>query len=406
MLPSRRTLLIATFAALAVAAPLLAQVYAPAGWPLDAARHAIGRDFVNLWVGGRLILEGNVAVLFDPAAYIAALHRLFDPQLPPHIWSYPPTSFLLAAPLSLLPYGAALVFWTAAGLAGFIAVARIGLRQPEADRVTALLLLAPATFATIICGQNGFLTASLLAGGFLLLERRPVVAGALLGLLSYKPHFGIMVVPALLALGAWRSIAAAAACAVALALVSTLAFGLEPWRAFFAVTLPNQALLLEAFSGFFTSMLISPYSALRHVGLAHGTAMALQVVLALATIALLVLRVRRARDVDIVLGLVTLGTFAASPYSFTYDLPVLALVLARLAVREEFWPPARAGLFAAAWALPLAAPALALAGIPVAAPILLAVLGILCARAALEDIPGPGRRRLLLQHGAAADARI
>ena len=402
MYSSRRTLLVATVVALALGAPLLAQLYAPVRWPLDAAQHAIGRDFVNLWVSGRLILEGNVAVLFDPGAYNAALHRLFDPELPPHVWSYPPTSFLLAVPLAMLPYGAALALWTAAGLVAFLCAARIGLTRPQAGSTTVLLLLAPATLVNIICGQNGFLTAALLAGGFLLLERRPVVAGVLLGLLSYKPHFGIIVVPALLALGAWRSIGAAVASAIGLALVSGLAFGLWPWHSFFAVTVSNQALLLEAFNGFFTSMLISPYSALRHLGLAHGYAMALQAALALATAVVVVLRVRRTRDTDTVLGLVTLGTFAASPYVLTYDLPIVAMVLARLAARDRQWSLAQAGLFGAAWALPLVAPVLALGGLPVAAPLILAVGATLCVR------PGPvfdrSSQREPLRDGAAAGA--
>jgi len=42
-----------------------------------------------------------------------------------------------------------------------------------------------------------------------LLERRPVAAGLLFGLLCYKPHFGLLVPVALASGGYWRSFAAA-----------------------------------------------------------------------------------------------------------------------------------------------------------------------------------------------------
>ena len=68
----------------------------------------------------------------------------------------------------------------------------------------------------------------------------------------------------------------------------------------------------EAFNGFFTFMLVSPYSALRHAGLGHGPAISLQGIIAVSTIAAVVVCVRRIRDPDLVLGLVALGTFAAN----------------------------------------------------------------------------------------------
>lgn len=377
MLHPRWTLLAASLLALAIGWPLLTQIYAPAAWPLDAAKHAIGRDFVNVWVGGRLLLEGNWPVLFDVRGYIAALHRLFDPALPPHFWSYPPTNFLLAVPFALLPYGAALAAWTLAGLAAFFSTACIGLKADARRGAWLLLALAPATLVNVICGQNGFLTAALLAGGVLLLDRRPVLAGMLIGLLTYKPHFGIVVAPVLLALGAWRTIAAAAVTAGLFALASVALYGLGPWQAFLSATIPNQGQMLAAFDGFFTSMLVSPYAFLRHLGIGHGTAMGLQVALALAVIGATAWVASRTHDPDRRLALIGLGTFAASPYTLTYDLPVVALVIARLAARSgpgERWPAPLAAILGTVWALPLASPMLTAFGLPVAPLALLALL--------------------------------
>ena len=60
-------------------------------------------------------------------------------------------------------------------------------------------------------GQTGFLTAALLTGGVLCLERREALAGILFGLLAYKPQFGLLIPLVLVAGGYWRAIAAAGA---------------------------------------------------------------------------------------------------------------------------------------------------------------------------------------------------
>src|SRR5258708_11141400 len=92
------------------------------------------------------------------------------------------------------------------------------------------LLLCPASSITVIAGQNAFLTAALLVGGFGLLRRRPMLAGALLGVATFKPTLWLMVPVALIAARQWRALAAAAAMAGVLALASLALFGAEMWR--------------------------------------------------------------------------------------------------------------------------------------------------------------------------------
>lgn len=53
--------------------------------------------------------------------------------------------------------------------------------------VTILIALSPASIINTIGGQNGFLTAALLLGSLLLLDRRPFVVGILIGPLIFKP---------------------------------------------------------------------------------------------------------------------------------------------------------------------------------------------------------------------------
>src|SRR5205823_10368143 len=60
---------------------------------------------------------------------------------------------------------------------------------------------------------------------------RPILAGVLLGLLTYKPQLGVLVPIALVAAGLWRTIAAAAATVAVLIAATGLVFGWSIWPA-------------------------------------------------------------------------------------------------------------------------------------------------------------------------------
>src|SRR6201999_4060273 len=81
-------------------------------------------------------------------------------------------------------------------------------------------------------GQNGALTAALVGLGLILLRTRPIIAGVCIGLLSVKPHLGLLIPVALLAGAYYRAFAAGAVTAIVLALISIAAFVFEPWFAF------------------------------------------------------------------------------------------------------------------------------------------------------------------------------
>ena len=110
-----------------------------------------------------------------------------------------------------------------------------GQDKPGHDGAWLLLAVAfPAVFVNLGHGHNGFLTAALIGFALMQIDRRPVVAGVLFGLLAYKPQFGLMIPLVLLATTRWRALIAAAATVAALTLAVTLTFGADTWRAFFA----------------------------------------------------------------------------------------------------------------------------------------------------------------------------
>jgi arabinofuranan 3-O-arabinosyltransferase len=132
-------------------------------------------------------------------------------------------------PFALLPYAYAFIAWDAVTLTSCIAVVYLIVRRPAA---IAVVLASPLTAWTLYAGQNGFLWASLLGASLLFLERRPELAGVLIGCLTWKPQFGILIPVALAASNRWRAFAGAAAAAVFLAGISIAAFGTAVWRVF------------------------------------------------------------------------------------------------------------------------------------------------------------------------------
>src|SRR5258708_23272892 len=104
------------------------------------------------------------------------------------LWCYPPPFQLMVWPLARLTYGAALAAWTAAGLAAYLAT----LSGISRDRRWWLLALAfPGLFMNASQGQTGFWITAFLGGGLLLLNTRPMLAGALIRLLAIKPQIPV-----------------------------------------------------------------------------------------------------------------------------------------------------------------------------------------------------------------------
>src|SRR5438128_2495203 len=162
-------------------------VFRGGGWIVSGTGAPLYTDYTTAWVAGVQALHGNVAALYDPAEFLQIQTALLGSQdlLYPN-WPYPPTFPLIMAPFALLPYLWAFVAWNIVTLAGCICVVYLIVRRSPA---MALVLASPFTAWNILAGQTGFLTASLLGAALLFLEHQPVLAGAFIGCLTYKPQF-------------------------------------------------------------------------------------------------------------------------------------------------------------------------------------------------------------------------
>jgi hypothetical protein len=198
------------------------------------------------------------------------------------------------------------------------------------DRSWLLLAIAfPAVFVNLIHGQNGFLSAALLAGGIAWLDERPLVAGVLFGLLAYKPQLLPVIPLALIAGARWRALAATVLTAFALAGVAIAAFGTGVWHGFFAsAQFARMAILEQGAMGF--AKLQSVFAWVRLWGGPLPLAYGLQAVAGAGAVVLLVTIWRgRATFADKSAAL-CFAAFLTTPYCLDYDMIALAPAIALL----------------------------------------------------------------------------
>jgi hypothetical protein len=266
---------------------------------------------------------------------------LFGRPLPFHNWSYPLFTLPVFWLLAQLPYFVALAVWTLGLWAAFAAITLSQIERPNRPYALLALLLAPACLINVVSGQNGFLSAALMLGGVICLDRRPIAAGILFGLLAFKPQLAFVLPFTLLVLGAWRVMAAAALTAIVLVVGSVALFGIEPWQRYFEVTGAYQVLLLQNFQGFYTTMMVSVFAGARTFGLSYSAAMAIQIAVALPVLVGACLAVRRTSDPCRRAFVLVSAAPLLTPYAFNYDLTALAAALiwtleGRLSWRSEW----------------------------------------------------------------------
>jgi hypothetical protein len=293
--------------------------------PRDGTSLVVGRDFLNFWMYGRAAPTADPSRFYDFAEYHRALEALLGPNYPGQNWSYPPSIFLVAAPFGQLGYLQALLVWTLLGGTLFFAVAR---RHLADNRLLVVLLLSPAAVLCLISGQSSLITAAMLITIFLWLDRRPVAAGVLIGLLTLKPQLGILFPVMLIASGRWRVFASAAITTLVLAAATALVFGPQVWIDFIAKGLPANNLVLTDPERIATPFYPTVFMNLRGIDLPYSAAMAIQLCFSAIAVVAVFWAFRRHKEAD-PLWLMALF-FACSvtvvPYMLSYD--TLALTFA------------------------------------------------------------------------------
>jgi hypothetical protein len=356
-------------------------------WPgqdlISSRGYYVGQDFVNFWVAGHLAIEDRVADIYrvDPDhldAYNAAVQSLFPKAHGFLNFSYPPHILPLLAVIGALPYGVALGAWQVAGLAGFLLVSFAGAERAKAGELLRAALLSPIVVLVMTVGQASFFTAALFVGGLAVLPRRPVVAGVLFGLLTLKPQLGLLLPLALLITGEYRAFAAASLAAGLLIALSLVLFGLAPWYAYAAHTLPFQQRLMTEMIGIYPTMMITPYAELWWLGVPAVPALVLHGLIATVVAGCALATWHAPIDRDLKNAVLALASLVVVPYCLNYDLAIPAAALLSWAMRGAGSPApltlAALGLF---WFVPYVGMALVLWGLPLLPVAVLALLAAL-----------------------------
>ncbi|HLY58120.1 MAG TPA: glycosyltransferase family 87 protein [Stellaceae bacterium] len=299
-------------------------------------------DFFGMWGWSRFLAQELPARMYDYAALQAYLWSL-HPGYPPMPFAYPPTYMLLIRPLASMSYPVAQTMWSGLTLMAYVAAFRGGSRP----LTFVLALLAPATAVNLLYGQNGFLTAALLVGGMRAAPSRPILGGILLGLLSYKAQFGLLVAVALVAAEAWLAVLVAAVTVLALVAASLLAFGADPWITWFH-TLPQFGAILYEERARLYHMMPTALSNAMALGAGDRVAYAVQGAVVLAAAVGVWFAFRRDRG-RLAVAALAVGSVLASPYAFLYDLTLVGAAIALLSTdpRVKLSVPEIAALVAA-----------------------------------------------------------
>ena len=337
-------------------------------------------DFAPYWSAARLALEGHPG-----DAYNNGIIELFEraqtrmDEKGYLAFYYPPPYLMLCLPLGLLPYVPALLAFLVAQAGLLWAVLTRILRPGWA---LAPVLAYPGFLMNVLSGQNGGFSAVCFGAALLWLERRPALAGAGLGFLVCKPQIALAVPLALFAARRWQAACASAATAAALCGASWLALGPAAWTGFFS-NAPAARGDLETLA-IKWRMMQSFYADIRIAGGDLALGYAGQTLLAVVAVALLARICWQRRGAGPEMAALCVTALLVTPFLYDYDLMVAAPGLAWLtaeAVRTRFLRGEAALLIVLYFTPFLAVGFGRFLGVPLAPPLLLALLLAISRRA-------------------------
>jgi hypothetical protein len=324
--------------------------------------NTLGTDWMVFYGAIRSVLDGNAPLIFDGDRFTDFLNTTFADWLSKPLayrpWAYPPSFLLMLLPFAPLGFFGSYVAFqvvTAALLA--LALRSSATTAVPASVLFVIALICPASAINAINGQAVFLVAALIVGGFALLERRPWLGGLVLGLLTFKPQFCILVPIALIAAGQWRALLASGLSALAMMIASGLVFGWDLWIRWFPLIIENLVSPNEKWIEFGRMWGHSVYTCAVLLGAPDRVASWLQLLVTLGAAISVVLAFRSRLGTREKIAVFLAATVLAAPHSGPYDITLLVIAAA-------FWLMAQAAplplwcwtLAFMIWLLPMLSP--------------------------------------------------
>ncbi len=302
---------------------------------VGATSHWEGRaditDFHAFYIVGRLIWSGQFVEAYH-ASTMMKLEAALGGGRPVFMpWSYPPLFGIVVGALAALPLGWAFLVFVTGTLGLYVwATARLD----PVGRWPVILASLVGIVLNLRCGQNGLLTAAIVAAGSAcLMSGNPVRSGLCLGLMAFKPHLVPLVPILLVSQRRWTILAIAALGAITLTALSIAIFGIGVFSAFLHA-LPEVGRLMTL-GAYPLHRMTSIFAFAIGIGLAPWVAMLLHGGVAAGVLVAVARLVSRDPNPRLHLGLVIMAGFFISPYVYDYDFVVfgVGLMLASPALR-------------------------------------------------------------------------
>jgi hypothetical protein len=329
---SERFYLLVWFGLLTIAALSTLSVYAQIANTLSHLATHISADFIVFWTAVQAPQPYDVEALTK-----AQYWYMHTETLRP--FAYPPSFLPWIEPFGLLPMRVAYLVWTASTAALFLLCWR-GL----VDRTSlAIAAAAPAFVLAALPGQAVFLLGALLVGGLRLVERRPILAGLLLGLAAtIKPQAALLIPVALVAGRHWRALQAAAISGTAVGAACLLLQGVDLWRAWLQA-LPEFLKIVRETG--MTEFGITPASFLANARIEGPLATFISVSAALLALATLWRTFALTNDMLCRVLALNAATLLVLPYAMPYELALSAPAAAALLLNRRLHPIATFAAF-------------------------------------------------------------
>jgi len=311
-------------------------------------------DFLQEYVGGAIVAAGESDRLYDREFYLARQQpylgeRVYFPMV------YPPFYYAAVSPLSRLSVHAAAAIWAvlmvAALLAALVVMQRVGVKQPaaasNAKRVDGIagktaaaavavwLPLAAVFFTPVIesltSSQKGTLCLLLLAATHALSRSgRPLIAGAVFGLLAFKPQLVLVIAAVMFCKRQWRFCAGGLVTGVVLVLAS-LAVSPQACGDYFRLATGADGYMENAGYDLHKSHTLAGLAKAAAILFPDVSVWVLWLPLAGAAVGLLAICLRsefqptEGPRFDVQFSALVVATVLLSPHLFTYDLTILLL---------------------------------------------------------------------------------
>lgn len=303
------------------------------GHILDTLSLVLGRDFLNFYHYGIAAWEDNPAKYYDSDFYDAALTQFFrghDYQY--QQFSYPPHYMLIAAPFALLNYYLALAVFIGLSL---ILYWKYIISTFKEEEFKSAFWLTPLLFLFAMCGQLSAIIAVLFVVIYNLMDKRPIIAGLLIALLTVKPQVGLLFPIFLIITGRWKVFIGASIGTIAFGLASIAIHGLEPWLTYIEVGAPAQSRVLFTLPEVTAGIMPTAFVNFNNTGIGFTAAMSIHAVVAFIAFITMIYVCRNTKDKFLQYAIFLTCTFLLTPYLMMYDMLIMVWVVLMMASRYQ-----------------------------------------------------------------------